>query len=102
MFQMRIELSNEAEARSSSGENARQVTESVCPRRVRIDSPVAFFQILMVLSPEAEAIFLPSAENITPLTILVCPFSMRNWLPDLASQSEMVLSLEADAMVAPS
>ena len=57
-----------------SGENATELTESICPvNGPATISPVMAFHTQTVLSPEPETIVWPSGEKFTEVTLSVCP-----------------------------
>src|SRR3990167_3227120 len=63
-----------------SGEKARVVTKSLCPR-VRSFLPVSVFQIITVPSSEPVASCLLSGEKARVVTQLLCPVRVRSFLP---------------------
>ena len=59
-------LSSDADASVfESGENATELTLSLCPLSVAVQLPVAASQSLTVLSPDADASVFESGENAT-------------------------------------
>ena len=79
--------------RLPSRENATELTQPLCPSKVRINWPVATSHSLIVLSLPPDSACAPSGENATELTPRACPSKVRSSSPVEASQSLTALSL---------
>lgn len=67
-------LSSEPDVTSfESGENAMDLTQSLCPSSVYMHVPVTTSQILTVSSSDPNATSFESGENATEKTELLCP-----------------------------
>jgi len=79
-------------SRRPSGENADCATPSMCPVRVRSNSPVSGLSNWIVWSSLDEANVLPSREQATLWTAALCNSTFFCSLPDCGSQKRIVLS----------
>src|SRR5262249_12298758 len=85
-----------------SGENATELTASLCALMVRRHLPFATFQSRKVLSTLPDRTSLPSGENATEFTASTCPLKTQRHLPVADSHSRKVLSRLADTIRLPS
>ena len=86
-----------------SGENATDMTQSVCPRNGSATGfPISASQIWILLSFEPESMCLPSGENATDMIKFVCPCKVSpTGFPISASQIQIVLSSNPETMCLP-
>lgn len=79
------------------GEKAMLLTQSLCPRRVRISLPVVASHSFTVVSQDADAIAWVDGLNATERTQLACPTSRCSVSPVGITHTRMVASSEPDA-----
>src|SRR6266702_1390668 len=103
-FNKRIDPRSDEMVRRSSGENATDSTESMCPvNGLAAVRPVETFHTRIVRSHEPETMRWPSGENATDVTGFVCPVKgPASVSPVVAFHTRIVRSYEPETMCRPS